>query len=117
VSWRTVGGVNLFDGSCDGAGTPDFAVIFTAPATAVYRFEATSTEDSVITIAAGACSGLEATQVACNDDITPNVNLDSRIDLDGNQQLEEGETVTVYTGEVRAPGGGSGTLRISVLSD
>jgi hypothetical protein len=131
ASWRTVGGVVLYDGTCDVANTPDFAVLFTAPATATYRFDATGLEgdddpeneddddavvlaDSVITVVDGACQGLDATQLGCNDDIQ-NQNFDSRVEL----ALSEGQTVTVYAGEVRevSPGGGSGTLRITRLPE
>jgi hypothetical protein len=126
ASWRTVGGVDLYEGNgmCNGQNTPDFAVIFTAPALATYRFEAagivgtddpetpgTEEADSVLIIAAGACSG---PQIECNDDISPN-NFDSRIDL----PLDQGATVTVYAFELdeQLPGGGSGALSIRVLGD
>jgi hypothetical protein len=128
ASWRTVDGVNLYDsaGCNDIPDTPDFAVIFSAPASGTYCVEAAGEvgtddpempggnnelADSVLTIVAGACDGFEAAQLACNDDIE-NGDLDSRVDL----QLDEAETVTVYTGELREPlpGGGSGTLRISL---
>jgi hypothetical protein len=127
ASWRTVGGVNLYDsvGCNDVTATPDFAVIFSAPAAATYCFEAaglvgtddpetpgdndaSELADSVLTVAAGACAGFDAPQLACQDDISQN-NLDSRIQ----RMLAEGETVTVYAGEVRELGGGSGTLSIS----
>jgi hypothetical protein len=129
ASWRTVGGVNLFDpdGGCDAVSTPDFAVVFTAPAAALYRFaaagevgtndpesqdpDASERADSVLTIASGACGGLGATQLACNDDINDN-SRDSGISL----RLEAGQTVTVYASEYheRVPGGGSGTLSIAL---
>lgn len=131
ASWRTVGGVVLYDGTCDVANTPDFAVLFTAPATATYRFDAAGLEgendpengddedaavlaDSVITVVQGACQGIDATQLDCNDDIQ-NQNFDSRVEL----LLSEGQTVTVYVGEVNevSPGGGSGTVRITQLPD
>jgi hypothetical protein len=134
ASWRTVGGVDLFDsvGCDDLADTPDFAVLFSAPASGTYRFEAfgeagtddpetpndpdaSLAADSILTIVAGACSDVAAEQIECNDDIDDGVNVNSRIDL----TLEEGETVTVYAGEYREqlPGGGSGRLRISELGD
>lgn len=131
ASWRTVGGVVLYDGTCDVENTPDFALIFTAPATATYRFDAAGLEgendpeneddedavvlaDSVITVVEGACQGFGAAQLACNDDVQ-NQNFDSRVEL----LLDEGQTVTVYAGEVREvlPGGGSGTVRITQLPD
>jgi hypothetical protein len=136
TSWRTVGGFNVHDASCDRDNTPDFAVVFTAPADARYRFEAAGvvgtddpeTEgdddasvlaDSVLALVAGACPGVGAAElagpVACNDDVPGGATRDSRID----RGLTAGETVTVYAGEFREvlPGGGSGTLRISALPD
>ncbi len=70
--------------------------------------------DSVITVVDGACQGFDATQLECNDDIQ-NQNFDSQVVL----LLDEGQTVTVYAGEVREvlPGGGSGTVRITRLPD
>jgi hypothetical protein len=129
VNWRSVGGTDLYDGNCDGNGTPDFAVIFTAPATASYRFEAAGVvgmgdpensaddsaselADSVLTIAAGSCAGPTAQQLGCNDDFSDN-SFNSRIDL----PLMQGQSVTVYVNEFHEvlPGGGSGTLAITQL--
>jgi hypothetical protein len=135
TSWRTVGGENVHDASCDRDDTPDFAVVFTAPDDGTYRFEAAGvvgtndpeTEgdedasvlaDSVLALVAGACPSVDAAEltgpVACNDDAAGGTR-DSRID----RALTAGETVTVYAGEYREvlPGGGSGTLRISLLPD
>lgn len=128
TGWRTVGRVDLYGGDCDVDDTPDFALVFTAPAAATYRIEAagevgtndpeiggdeaSELADSVLTIAAGACGGAAAPILDCNDDIAPG-NLDSRIDLD----LQEGQTITIYVneyGEV-VPGGGSGTLSVTQL--
>lgn len=128
TDWRTVGGVDLFRGGCDVENSPDFALVFTAPASATYRIEAagevgdddpelggdeaSELADSVLTIAAGACGGFAAQTLGCNDDIATG-NLDSRINL----ALEEGQTITIYVnefGEV-VPGGGSGTLSITQL--
>ena len=129
TNWRTVGGVNLFRGACDLNGTPDYAVVFTAPADGTFRFDAAglvgtddpesgagNTEelaDSVLTIADGNCQGPDANQRGCNDD--NDGSLDSRLDL----ILNEGETVTVYVGEFGEvlPGGGSGTLSITQLDN
>ena len=128
ASWRTVGGVDLYRGTCDINGTPDFAVVFTAPLTAVYRFDAAGVvgdndpegdpeselADSVLMIAAGSCAGVGAEQLGCNDDANDQA-FDSRIDL----RLEAGQTVTVYVNEFQEvlPGGGSGTLSIRQLSN
>jgi len=128
TGWRTVGGVNLYNGACDVANTPDFAVVFTAPAAGAYLIEAagelgtndpegngdeaSNLADSVLTIAAGACGGLGAPEINCNDDIAAG-QLDSSIRL----ELADGETITIYVneyGEV-VPGGGSGTLSITLV--
>ncbi|HTV18107.1 MAG TPA: hypothetical protein VMG12_05535 [Polyangiaceae bacterium] len=128
TGWRTVGRVDLYGGDCDATNTPDFALVFTAPASATYRIEAagevgtddpelgdddaSELADSVLTVAAGACGGFGAAILDCNDDIAPN-DFDSRIDL----ALEAGQTVTIYVnefGEV-VPGGGSGTVSIQQL--
>jgi hypothetical protein len=123
TSWRTVGGVDLYDtdGCNDENNTPDFAVVFTAPFDGAFRFEATGVGDddtegspanSMLTVAEGACGGQAATQLGCNDDIQQN-NLDSRFD----RQLSAGDVVTVYANEIGQvlPGGGSGTLSITAV--
>lgn len=128
TGWRTVGRVDLYAGDCDVDDTPDFALVFTAPADGTYRIEAagevgiddpegsgeaSELADSVLTVAAGACGGFAAPSLDCNDDIMAGINLDSRIDL----PLLEGDTVTIYVnefGEV-VPGGGSGTLSVTPL--
>lgn len=128
TGWRTVGGVDLYAGDCDVDNTPDFALVFTAPAAGTYRIEAagevgtddpemggdeaSELADSVLTVAAGACAGFAAPILDCSDDISAG-NLDSRIDL----SLQQGDTVTIYVnefGEV-VPGGGSGTLSVTQL--
>lgn len=125
TTWRTVGRVNLFGGSCDIGGTPDYAVVFTAPTTGTFRFEATGlpgeddpesgepgTEalaDSVLKIADGSCEGMNAMELGCNDDI-PGDSLNSLLELELNQD----DVVTVYVGELREPEGGSGTLSITL---
>lgn len=134
TSWRTVGGFNVHDASCDRDNTPDFAVVFTAPEAGTYRFAAAGVQlagdpetegdenasvlaDSVLALVAGACPSVDAAElidpVACNDDAPGGATRDSQID----RALTEGQTVTVYAGEFREvlPGGGSGTLRISLL--
>jgi hypothetical protein len=124
TSWSSVGSPDLFDGGCDTANSADYALTFTAPADGTYRFGAAGTlgaeadlippdADSVLTVANGACAGPGAVQLECNDDIIDSVNLDSQLDL----VLESGETVTVYVGELGEPGGGTGTLSITVLPD
>jgi hypothetical protein len=126
TSWSAVGGVDLYDtdGCNDDNGTPDFAVVFTAPSAGTFRFEATgvgendtpeSPSDSMLTVAAGSCGGQGAMQLDCNDDIQQNVNLDSRVEL----ALAAGDIVTVYANEIGEvlPGGGSGTLSITRVED
>jgi hypothetical protein len=126
-SWRTVGGVDLYRGECDIDNTPDFAVVFTAPETGLFRFDAAGVvgeddpdledqlADSVLTIVAGNCAGQDATELLCNDDDTDRDTFDSRLDL----LLEAGQTVTVYVREFEEvlPGGGSGTVSIRALSN
>jgi len=129
MSWRTVGGEDFFNTGApcsDEPNTPDFAVVFTAPADGTYRFDAAgvagdddpdtsgSQADSMLTIVAGACAGPEAQQLACNDDLGGD-NLDSRIEL----TLDEGDSVTIYVNEFGEvlPGGGSGTLSITEVDD
>jgi hypothetical protein len=125
TTWRTVGRVNLFGGGCDIGGTPDYAVVFTAPTTGTFRFEAAGTAgeddpesgepgtealaDSVLTIVEGSCEGMNAMQLGCSDDISED-NLDSLLDL----ELSQGDVVTVYAGELREQDGGSGTLSITL---
>jgi hypothetical protein len=134
TGWRTVGGVDLYEGGCDVENTPDFALVFTAPADGTYRIDAagevgngdpelggedaSELADSVVTVAAGACGGFAAMSLGCNDDIVGNGGpdadeFDSRLDL----SLQEGDTITIYVnefGEV-VPGGGSGTISITQL--
>lgn len=125
TTWRTVGRVNLFGGGCDIGGTPDYAVVFTAPTTGIFRFEAAGLvgeddpesglpgaeelADSVLTIAEGSCQGMNAMQLGCSDDI-PGDGFDSLLEL----ELSQGDVVTVYVGELREPEGGSGTLSITL---
>jgi hypothetical protein len=131
ASWRTVGGVDLYQGDCDIDDTPDFAVVFTAPEVGVYRFDAAGVQaegdpepdpqsepaDSVLTIVAGDCAGQDAMELGCNDDSDAGDDgeFDSRLDL----VLQAGQTVTVYVREFREvlPGGGSGTVSIRALSN
>jgi len=109
TDWSSVGRPDLYDGSCDDSGTADYAFVFTAPATATFRFGATSSDDSVLTLAEGSCGGPSARQIACNDDIQLNVNLNSRLDV----ALTLGQTVTGYVNELDSVRGGNGTLTIT----
>lgn len=109
TNWSSVGRPDLYAGTCDDPGTADYAFVFTAPATATFRFGATGSDDSVLTLAEGSCAGPSARQVACNDDIQLNVNLDSRADV----SLTIGQTITGYVNELNSVRGGNGTLTIS----
>jgi hypothetical protein len=128
--WSSVGKTDLYVGGCDSAGTPDYALIFTAPATATFRFEVTARVDetpytgsdqsdpitqpadgdAVLTVAEGGCAGGAATQVACNDDVEQG-NTDSQLDL----PLTSGQVITLYLNELTQTGGGTGTLTITQL--
>ena len=109
TSWSSAGLPNLFTGTCQSAGTPDYAVEFIVPTTRSYRFEASGSPDSVLTLARGACATGNGTQIDCNDDITDGSNQNSRLDV----RLTAGDTITVYVSEFEANSSGSGTLRIS----
>lgn len=130
TTWSSVGRPDLYVGGCDSAGTPDYALVFTAPATATFRFAAAAvvddtpytgadqtapfTEppdgDAVLTLAEGSCAGGAATQVACNDDA-----LESTRDAQLELPLTSGQVVTVYLNELTQSGGGTGTLTITQL--
>lgn len=124
INWSSVGREDLYRGNCDSAGTPDYALVFTAPADGTYRFHAAGATDStpdvvepdadsVMTIVRGSCSGPTGTAVSCNDDKNgPNGNTrDSELDV----ALTQGQIVTVYLNEFQEPGGGTGTLSIVVV--
>lgn len=128
--WSSVGKPDLYVGGCDSLGTPDYALVFTAPATATFRFTATAlvdgtpytgadqtepfTEppdgDAVLTVAEGSCAGGAATQLACNDDALAD-SRDSQLEL----ALTSGQSVTLYLNELTQSGGGTGTLTITQL--
>jgi hypothetical protein len=111
TNWNSAGRPDLYRGSCESAGTPDYAVSFTAPRAGRFRFDASGSPDSVLTLASGACSASTAAQLQpCNDDVA-NGNRDSRIEL----TLTLGQVLTVYVSEFEAGESGSGTLRITAL--
>jgi hypothetical protein len=129
TSWSSVGRPNLYGGSCDSGGTPDYALVFTAPQAGTFRFTAHALVDStpytgadssadptqppdgdaVITVADGNCAGQGATPIDCDDD--GGDGIDSQLDLPLNGQ----QTVTVYLNERTQTGGGTGTLSITLL--
>ncbi|MEY2931874.1 MAG: hypothetical protein RL033_2623 [Pseudomonadota bacterium] len=128
TSWSSVGKPDLYVSACDSANMPDYALIFTAPETATFRFAASALVDStpytgadqsepftsppdgdaVLTIVEGGCAGGAATQVDCNDDVAEG-NPDSQLEL----ALTQGQVVTVYLNELTQSGGGTGTLTIT----
>jgi len=128
TSWSSVGRPSLFGGDCEQSGTPDYALVFTAPQTGTFRFaahalvdstpysgadpkrppEAPPDGDAIIIVAAGSCAGQAALQLGCNDDFEGNI--DSQLDL----QLEDQQQVTVYLNERTQTGGGTGTLSITL---
>jgi len=110
-NWSSVGLPNLFTGSCQSARTPDYAVELVVPATGRYRFEATGSPDSMLTLSRGACAAGNGTEIGCNDDITDGTNRASRLDA----MLTAGDTITVYVSEFGDEGTGAGTLKISAL--
>jgi hypothetical protein len=129
TSWSSVGRPNLFDGSCEAAGIPDYSLLFTAPQAGTFRFSVHALVDStpytgvdpteppaappdgdaVITVANGSCAGPTATQLGCNDDLAPG-NVDSQLEL----VLTDHQVITVYLTERTQTGGGTGTLSITL---
>jgi hypothetical protein len=130
ASWSSVGRPDLYDGGCDAEGTPEYALVFTAPLTGTFRVtsaalidavpytgagEASGNPpppdgDSVMTVVRGNCAGVAAQQFDCNDDVAPGT-VNSQLDL----ELDAGEVVTVYLNELTQTGGGTGTVNISAL--
>jgi hypothetical protein len=110
-NWSSVNLPNLFTGSCQSARTPDYALELVVPATGRYRFEATGSPDSMLTLSRGACAAGNGTEISCNDDITDGTNRDSRLDA----MLTAGDIITVYVSEFGAEATGSGTLNIRAL--
>jgi hypothetical protein len=128
--WSSVGRPDLYESECDSADMPDYALVFTAPATATFRFSAAAlvdgtpytgadqTEpftqppdgDAVLTVVEGGCAGPGAVQVACDDDAAEGT-LDAQLEL----PLTSGQVVTVYLNELTQSGGGTGTLTITQL--
>jgi hypothetical protein len=133
IHWSSVGSPDLFGGDCDEAGTPDYALLFTAPSTGTFRFvvhglidstpytgadtsnsppTAPPDGDAVISVAEGSCAGPASEQAGCNDDGPQGGDdLDSQLDL----TLSEQQVVTVYLNERTQRGGGTGTLSITLL--
>jgi hypothetical protein len=110
TNWNSAGLPDLFDGTCEGNNTPDYAVLFVVPAAGRYRFDATGSPDSVVTVASGACSAGNATQIGCDDDVAAG-NRASRLEV----TLTAGQTVTIYVSEFEDGNSGRGTLRVTAL--
>lgn len=111
ANWSSVGLPNLFTGACQSQRTPDYAVEFVVPATGRYRFEASGSPDSMLSLSRGACAAGNNTEIGCNDDISNGTNRSSRLDA----MLTAGDIVTVYVSEFDDGATGSGTLKISAL--
>ncbi|MBX7080257.1 MAG: hypothetical protein K1X88_13765 [Nannocystaceae bacterium] len=93
---NSFGDDDAFSGSCGGAGSPDAAYTFTAPADGVYTFDtAGSGLDTVLYVLDGTCSG---TELGCNDD---GAGSQSALAL----PLVSGQTVTVVVDGNAAVGG------------
>jgi len=93
---------------CDN--TADHVVTFTAPATATYRFFATSGGDVELSVYPGDCTAAP-NDVSCGEDLdAANDDYNDQLDL----ELTLGETVTVVVGESCEENGGTGTLTIDV---
>ena len=110
TAWNSTGRPDLYDGDCESNNTPDYAVLFTAPSAGRYRFEATGSPDSVLTLVTGACSASNAAELACNDDLAEG-NRGSRVD----RTLTLGQVLTIYVSEFGNGNDGSGTLRVTEL--
>jgi hypothetical protein len=111
MNWSSAGRPDLFQGECESNNTPDAAVVFVAPAAGRYRFEASGSPDSVLSLVRGACGQGNGAELACNDDIVQDSGGASRIDV----TLTANQTLTVYVSEFGNRGTGSGVLRISAL--
>jgi hypothetical protein len=96
-----------FEASCAGAGgSPDLAVVWTAPQNARYRFTTEgSAYDTVLTILNGSCAGPE---LACADDID-GTNVASEASL----SLTAGQTITVIIDGLNAQESGAFRLQIN----
>jgi hypothetical protein len=112
--WQTTADteIDIFDPVCQTCdGTLDHVVVFTAPATATYRFTATSGGNVELTVFEGDCTGTPESPV-CGEDIAVD---------DFNDQLEltvtQGESVTVVVGEQCEENGGEGNLSIEVVPE
>jgi hypothetical protein len=96
---------------CDN--TADHIVTFTAPATATYRFFATSGGDVELAVYPGDCTALP-NDVSCGEDLDEsNEDYSDQVNVD----IAQGETVTVVLGESCEENGGAGTLTIEVAPE
>jgi hypothetical protein len=116
--WQTTADteIDVFDLSpcqlCDG--TRDHIVVFTAPATATYRFTATSLAGDVeLTVFEGDC-GATPQNLVCGENIDPdNDDLNDLLDL----EVAAGDSVSVVVGEQCEENGSVGTLSIELAPD
>jgi hypothetical protein len=94
---------------CDN--TDDYIITFTAPATASYRFFASSSGDVELAVYPGGC-GTAPNDVSCGEDIdADNEDYDDQVVV----ELDEGEGVTVVVGESCEESGGAGSLTIDIV--
>jgi len=106
TNWDSTGLGDVFTGTCFSGPTPDFSLVFVAPSSGTYRFEATGV-DSTLAVVNGACGTSE--QLGCNDDFDANVNRNSRLDV----ALAAGQTVTIYVSEFTQGAVGQGSLLVT----
>jgi hypothetical protein len=129
VNWSSVGRPDLIDGACDTQGTPDYALVFTAPTTGTYRFVAAGLIDStpytgdtdpgsvdgdaVMTFAEASCGIADVlnNDPSCDNDGAPDNANDAQLDL----LLTEQQTITVYLNELGQTGGGTVTLSVTLV--
>jgi hypothetical protein len=109
TTWTTTAGsADFLSHGCSSCqDETDYVVSFTAPATATFRIDASSSiDDSVLSISDGICS---ATELTCNDDVSDGV-LDSRVEV----ALTQGQTIAIVVAEL-CENAGTGTLTVSQL--
>jgi hypothetical protein len=93
---------------CDN--TDDHIVTFTAPATDIYRFFASSGGDVELAVFPGGCTN-EPEDISCGEDVDlGNEDYDDQLLI----QIAQGDTVTVVVGESCEESEGAGTLTIDI---
>lgn len=98
VNGSSSGEDSEFGSTCGGAGAPDVAWLFTAPADGDYTFDTMgSSVDTVLSILDGECTG---TELQCDDDGIPNT-TQSMLSV----PMLQGQTVTVVADSFGLQGG------------